>query len=84
MRDKLIKIIDGKGVMQDLMDIERWSGLMKANRCGLGHTALNPILSTLKNFRQLYLGKIQKEVEYDTGFRLDEAIKIGKLVTNRN
>ena len=84
MRDKLIKIIDGKGVMQDLMDIERWSGIMKANRCGLGHTSLNPILSTLKNFRQLYLGKIQKEVEYDTGFRLDEAIKIGKLVTNRN
>jgi NADH:ubiquinone oxidoreductase subunit F (NADH-binding) len=83
MRDKLVKIMEGKGVMQDLMDIERWSGIMKANRCGLGHTALNPILSTLKNFRHLYLERIQKEVEFDTGFRLDEAVKIGKLVTNR-
>ncbi len=84
MKDKLIKIIEGKGVMQDLMDIERWSGIMKANRCGLGHTALNPILSTLKNFRHLYLNKIQREVEFDTGFRLDEAVKVGKLITNRN
>ncbi|MCK5372625.1 MAG: NADP oxidoreductase, partial [Cyclobacteriaceae bacterium] len=84
MKNKLIKIIEGKGVMQDLMDIERWSRIMKANRCGLGHTALNPILSTLKNFRHLYLDKIQKEVEFDTGFRLDEAIKTGRLVTNRN
>jgi len=84
MRDKLIKIIEGKGVMMDLMDIERWSLIMKANRCGLGHTSLNPILSTLKNFRHLYLDRIQKEVEYDTGFRLEEAMKIGKLVTNRN
>ncbi|MCG8308247.1 MAG: NAD(P)H-dependent oxidoreductase subunit E [Cytophagales bacterium] len=84
MKDKLVKIIQNKGVMQDLMDIERWSGIMKANRCGLGHTALNPILSTLKNFRHLYLDKIQKEIEFDTGFRLEEAVKIGKLVTNRN
>jgi len=83
MKEKLEKIIDGKGVMQDLMDIERWSVIMRANRCGLGHTALNPILSTLKNFRHLYLEKIQKEVEFDTGFRLDAAMAEGKLATNR-
>jgi hypothetical protein len=55
----------------------------EANRCGLGHTALNPILSTLKNFRHLYLDKIQKEVEFDTGFRLEAALKEGKLASNR-
>jgi [NiFe] hydrogenase diaphorase moiety large subunit len=83
LKHKLLKIIEGKGVMQDLMDIERWSVIMRANRCGLGHTALNPILSTLKNFRHLYLDRIQKEVEFDTGFRLENAIKEGKLVSNR-
>jgi [NiFe] hydrogenase diaphorase moiety large subunit len=83
MKDKLMKIIDGKGVMQDLMDIERWSTIMRANRCGLGHTALNPILSTLKNFRHLYLKRIQKEVEFDTGFRLEAALKEGKSILNR-
>ena len=83
-KNKLIKIIEGRGVMQDLMDIERWSTIMEANRCGLGHTSLNPILSTLKNFRYLYLDLIQKETEFDTGFRLDEAIKEGRVLTNRN
>jgi [NiFe] hydrogenase diaphorase moiety large subunit len=83
LKQKLQKIIDGQGVMQDIMDIERWSVIMRANRCGLGHTALNPILSTLKNFRHLYLNKIQREVEFDTGFRLDAAMEEGKLVTNR-
>ncbi|NJN27301.1 MAG: hypothetical protein HC819_15660 [Cyclobacteriaceae bacterium] len=82
MKQKLRKIIDGKGVMQDLMDIERWSVTMKANRCGLGHTALNPILSSLQNFRSLYLRRIQKEVEFDTGFRLEQAMKAGKLIVN--
>lgn len=79
IKEKLQKIIDGKGVMQDLMDIERWSVIMRANRCGLGHTALNPVLSTLKNFRHLYLERIQKEVEFDTGFRLEQAVSEGKL-----
>jgi [NiFe] hydrogenase diaphorase moiety large subunit len=83
LKHKLLKIIEGKGVMQDLMDIERWSVIMRANRCGLGHTALNPILSTLKNFRHLYLDKIQKEVEFDMGFRLEAAIREGKLAANR-
>jgi [NiFe] hydrogenase diaphorase moiety large subunit len=83
-KDKLIKIIEGKGVMQDLMDIERWSAIMKANRCGLGHTALNPILSTVKNFRHLYLNLIQKETEFDTGFRLEAAMKDGRMITNRH
>jgi [NiFe] hydrogenase diaphorase moiety large subunit len=83
LRDKLHKILDGKGVMQDLMDMERWSVLMKTNRCGLGHTAANPILSTLRNFRHLYLDKIQKGVEFDMGFRLEEAIEEGKVASNR-
>ncbi len=75
IREKLIKIIEGRGVMQDLMDIERWRFIMKVNRCGLGHTALNPVLSTLKNLRHLYLDLIQKDKEFDTGFRLEEAVK---------
>ena len=83
LRDKLLKILGGRGVMQDLMDMERWSQLMKTNRCGLGHTAANPILSTLRNFRHLYLDKIQKGVEFDMGFRLEEAIEEGKAASNR-
>mgnify|MGYP006287249055 FL=1 len=74
LRNKLVKIIEGKGVMSDLRDLENWSKIMKTNRCGLGQTAVNPILSSLKNFRDLYTSKIQQDVAYDQGFRMDEAV----------
>jgi [NiFe] hydrogenase diaphorase moiety large subunit len=32
---------------------------MKKNRCGLGQTALNPIVSTIKNFPDLYNKRIK-------------------------
>ncbi len=83
MRQKLLKILDGHGVMQDLMDMERWSVFMKANRCGLGHTATNPITSTLKNLRNIYLSRIQRDKEYDTGFDLEKATLESRLATNR-
>ncbi len=83
LRDKLKKIIEGRGVMQDLEDMEDWGKIMKANRCGLGLTAANPILTTLKNFKNLYLNKIQINKDYDTGFRLDEALREGMKASNR-
>lgn len=83
MRDKLLKILDGRGVMQDLMEMEQWSKFMKANRCGLGHTATNPVTSTLKNLRKVYLSRIQKQIEYDTGFDLEQATLETRMVTNR-
>ncbi len=83
MRQKLLKILDGHGVMQDIMDMERWSVFMKANRCGLGHTATNPITSTLKNLRNIYLNRIQRDKEYDMGFDLEKATLESRLATNR-
>ncbi len=83
LKQKLEKIISGRGVMKDLEDIEEWGKIMKSNRCGLGHTAANPILTTLKNFRNLYLDKIQMSESFDSGFRLDEALIEGCLAADR-
>src|SRR5690606_5531935 len=83
LRKKLLKIIGGRGVLKDLQDIEAWGSIMKTNRCGLGLTAANPILTSLKNFRHLYLEKIQIDKEYDTGFRLEEALLEGVEATRR-
>ena len=83
LRDKLKKIIKGHGVLQDLQDIEEWGKIMKSNRCGLGLTAANPIMTSLKNFRHLYMDKIQKDKDYDTGFRLEDAVKDACKFTNR-
>ncbi|MFH1004561.1 MAG: NAD(P)H-dependent oxidoreductase subunit E [Bacteroidota bacterium] len=55
LKEKLKKIIDGKGKKQDLDEMVKLGKMMKElNRCGLGQTAANPILTTIENFREQY------------------------------
>jgi len=73
-KQKLEKILSGNGVASDLEDLQSWGKLMKTNRCGLGHTAANPILTSLKNFKYLYEEKLDRGKEYETGFNLEQAV----------
>ncbi|MBR0415488.1 MAG: NADH-quinone oxidoreductase subunit NuoF [Clostridia bacterium] len=51
----LEKITEGKGTLEDLDKLEALCYYIKENSlCGLGQTAPNPVLSTLKNFREEY------------------------------
>ena len=51
----LNKITEGKGTLEDLDKLEALCYYIKENSlCGLGQTAPNPVLSTLKNFREEY------------------------------
>jgi NADH:ubiquinone oxidoreductase subunit F (NADH-binding)/NADH:ubiquinone oxidoreductase subunit E/NAD-dependent dihydropyrimidine dehydrogenase PreA subunit len=55
MLDILEDLTQGKGKMEDLDELEnlaRWT--QKGSLCGLGKTAPNPVLSTLKYFRDEY------------------------------
>ncbi len=55
----LDKIIEGKGEMEDLDRLEELSNYIKsASLCGLGQTAPNPVLSTLRYFREEYIAHI--------------------------
>lgn len=83
LKQKVEKILDGNGVAQDLEDIKHWGKLMEVNRCGLGHTAANPILTSLKNFKHLYEEKLDRIKEFETGFNLKEAIQESCKATNR-
>lgn len=75
MKKKLDKIISGKGVPSDLEDLENWGAKMKiANRCGLGQTAANPILTSLNNFREKYEELLIKDKDFETGFDLEAAV----------
>ncbi|MBQ6816208.1 MAG: 4Fe-4S binding protein [Clostridia bacterium] len=52
----LDKITEGKGTLEDIDKIEELSNYIKANSlCGLGQTAPNPVLATLKFFRDEYI-----------------------------
>ena len=56
----LQKIVDGKGTMEDLDTLETLAKDVKdGSLCGLGKTAPNPVLSTLKYFRDEYIAHIQ-------------------------
>ncbi|MFB0921352.1 MAG: NADH-ubiquinone oxidoreductase-F iron-sulfur binding region domain-containing protein, partial [Oscillospiraceae bacterium] len=55
MLEILEKITSGKGEMEDIDKLENLCYFIKENAlCGLGQTAPNPVLSTLKYFRDEY------------------------------
>jgi [NiFe] hydrogenase diaphorase moiety large subunit len=83
LKQKLEKILNARGVAQDIRDMEDWGKILKASRCGLGQTAANPILTSIKNFRHLYEEKIQKSKDYDSGFDLSKAVKESCEITGR-
>ena len=58
----LTKITDGKSTMEDLDKITELAEFIKANSlCGLGQTAPNPVLSTLRYFRDEYKEHIKNK-----------------------
>lgn len=83
LKNKLEKIINDRGVQKDIDDMLNWAETLKVSRCGLGHTASNPIISSIQNFRYLYDEKIQKDLEFDEGFDLNNAVKDSIKATNR-
>ena len=60
MLEILEKITSGNGEMEDLDKLEELAAYIKsASLCGLGQTAPNPVLSTLRNFRDEYIAHIK-------------------------
>ena len=56
----LQRIVDGNGTMEDLDTLEELAKNVKeGSLCGLGKTAPNPVLSTLKYFRDEYIAHIR-------------------------
>jgi len=60
MLEILNKITEGNGTMEDLDKLEELAYYVKNNSlCGLGQTAPNPVISTLKFFRDEYIAHIK-------------------------
>jgi len=60
MLEILTRITEGNGTMQDLEELEELgTTVMNNSLCALGQTAANPIMSTLKHFRDEYIAHIQ-------------------------
>jgi len=60
MLNILTKITDGYGTLDDLRALEEIAWIVKqTSLCGLGKTAPNPVLTTLRYFRDEYLAHIE-------------------------
>ncbi len=59
MMELLEKITDGNGTLEDIDKLEELAYYIKENSlCGLGQTAPNPVLATLKFFREEYIAHV--------------------------
>ncbi|MDI6452709.1 NADH-quinone oxidoreductase subunit NuoF [Peloplasma aerotolerans] len=55
----LNKICEGLGTLKDLEELEKLGHMIQeTSLCGLGQTAPNPVLSTLKDFKHEYLAHV--------------------------
>ena len=60
LQDILERLTEGRGEAGDLEELQRLSGLVKsASQCGLGKTAPNPVITTLRYFRDEYEAHLQ-------------------------
>ncbi|WP_129600567.1 NuoF family protein [Anaerophilus nitritogenes] len=63
MHEYLQKITNGEATMENLDNLEQLAYMIKdGSLCGLGQTAPNPILSTLKYFSDEYISHIKDKV----------------------
>jgi [NiFe] hydrogenase diaphorase moiety large subunit len=75
LRNKLQKLLDGKGTNRDIDELYGWAIQGKpASRCGLGQTAANPIITSIQNFRSLYENLVKTDQEYLSTFDMERAI----------
>ena len=62
MLEVLTRICNGEGRENDITTLERWATIMQNTAlCGLGQTAPNPVLSTLRYFRDEYEAHIREK-----------------------
>ena len=60
MLEIITRITEGKGTMEDLDELEELSHTIKRGAlCGLGQSAPNPVLSTMKYFKDEYIAHVR-------------------------
>jgi [NiFe] hydrogenase diaphorase moiety large subunit len=84
LRNVMDKLHERKGSQHDLDRIGRLNQLLQASsHCGLGHTACNPLLDTLKRFRPAYERRLASR-DFAPAFDLDGALARARAMTGRD
>ena len=84
LKQTMDKIAAGLGTQYDLGEIEHLDHVLQtSSHCGLGRTACNPVLHTLKHFRPAYESRL-KSLEFEPAFDLDGALARARQMTGRD
>jgi [NiFe] hydrogenase diaphorase moiety large subunit len=79
----LDEIRDGRGTQDHLYEMMQLGDTIKAcSRCGLGQSAPNPFLTTLKNMRDIYTARLSAH-EYVPRMDLRKAVAFSEGLTGR-
>jgi [NiFe] hydrogenase diaphorase moiety large subunit len=80
LKKSLDKILGDRGTLADIEALEALANtVMRMSRCGLGQTAANPILTTMRNFPQAWEARLRPETflpQVTLREALAEAIKL--------
>ena len=59
LKQAMEKVVAGRATLADIAEMESLGNtVMRMSRCGLGQTAPNPILTTMRNFPELYEARL--------------------------
>ncbi|OGS71285.1 MAG: NADP oxidoreductase [Gallionellales bacterium GWA2_60_142] len=84
LKQTMNKIADGHGTQHDLREVEHLDHVLQTtSHCGLGRTACNPVLHTLRHFRPAYENRL-KSLDFEPGFDLDGALERARQMTGRD
>lgn len=83
LQAKLVdKLCRGWGTVGDLKELERLGQILLASHCGLGHTAANPVKTTLGQYPDHYQARL-KAIDFSPGFDLDAELETARQLTGR-
>jgi [NiFe] hydrogenase diaphorase moiety large subunit len=83
LRQGMEKIVGGRATLTDITATEALANTVtRMSRCGLGQTAPNPILTTMRNFPELYEARMRPE-SFAPLVTLPEALSDAALVQGR-
>ncbi|MBI3902466.1 MAG: NAD(P)H-dependent oxidoreductase subunit E [Nitrosomonadales bacterium] len=84
LKQTMDKIAAGHGTSHDLNEVENLDRVLQtSSHCGLGRTACNPVLHTLKHFRPAYENRL-KSLDFEPAFDLDGALARARQMTGRD
>ena len=78
------KVMVGYATSHDIDEVKRLGRVMKnSSHCGLGSTAPNAVLDTLKKFPATYSKRLVNK-SHEPSFNLDQALEVSRRLTGRD